>query len=316
MAALARRWLIVAEGLLLGMFVVLLVTMRRGLVTMSPRVIAVICGALGVTLIAHAITVLAARRFESAMVIVGVFIVFAGGLANWLFSLQGYVILTELDALPLAATKHLQAFEAGPLSNPSELAGMMQLEKFELAPTPEGFTPTSRVRILQRGGQPVVLTLTPAHGATRRSLRFHQGTFGFAPRIVITRGDRTVFDQVVPFTTRTPSAGVVEFSGDFNVRAEELSIHGAVSLEGLDAQMKGHPRLGLVLKQRGAELGRGELLPGHFAELRDGYRVGFAGVKKWSEIDISRRNYPEPMIAGAALFVAGGAARLFKRRRR
>ena len=42
-----------------------------------------------------------------------------------------------------------------------------------------------------------------------------------------------------------------------------------------------------------------------FADLDGGYRVGFSGLKNWAEIDISRRNYPGPILWGGAMALAG-----------
>ena len=80
---------------------------------------------------------------------------------------------------------------------------------------------------------------------------------------------------------------------------------GALTLEDLDDDMKGHPTLELVAERDGAVVGKGTLRPGAFAELSDGTRVAFSGLRRWSEIDFSRRRYPLPMLAGAALLVLG-----------
>ena len=52
-------------------------------------------------------------------------------------------------------------------------------------------------------------------------------------------------------------------------------------------------------------LGRGLLNPGFFAEINQGYRVGFAGLEKWSEIDFSRRNYRDAARWGLVLCLIG-----------
>ena len=59
------------------------------------------------------------------------------------------------------------------------------------------------------------------------------------------------------------------------------------------------------MRRDGQVLGAGKLRPGEFADLEGGYRVGFAGLKKWAEIDISRRNYPGPILWGAGVAAAG-----------
>ena len=39
--------------------------------------------------------------------------------------------------------------------------------------------------------------------------------------------------------------------------------------------------------------------------IEEGYRIGFAGLEKWSEVDVSRRTYGGAVLAGAALALAG-----------
>ena len=55
----------------------------------------------------------------------------------------------------------------------------------------------------------------------------------------------------------------------------------------------------------GEPLGQGTLLPGHFADLDEGFRVGFVDLKRWSEIDVSRRNYGEPVLGAGLVAVLG-----------
>ncbi len=52
-------------------------------------------------------------------------------------------------------------------------------------------------------------------------------------------------------------------------------------------------------------LGQGALLPGHFAAIEEGYEIGFAGLEKWSEIVISRRNYGGLVVAGGLVALIG-----------
>ena len=82
-------------------------------------------------------------------------------------------------------------------------------------------------------------------------------------------------------------------------------MEGSVDLATLDAAMKGHATLVLSVRREGAAIGRGKLLPGHFADLEQGYRLGFAGLQKWSEVDVSRRTYGSAVLAGAALALGG-----------
>ena len=78
-------------------------------------------------------------------------------------------------------------------------------------------------------------------------------------------------------------------------------------LASLDEGMQGHATLHLTVERDGELIGRGSLLPGRFAEIDQGYRVGFAGLEKWSEIDISRRHQGGLVLAGMGLAVAGAA---------
>jgi hypothetical protein len=163
------------------------------------------------------------------------------------------------------------------------------------------------------------VAIDPGARATAGPLHLYQGAFGFAPRIVLTRAGETVFDRVVPFTTeRTDAKGVV-FEGSFLLEREGLTAHGRVDLDSLDGGMRGHATLEIELARGDELLGRGRLLPGHFAEVADGYRVGFAGLAKWSEIDVARRSYPGVMLAGGALALTGAIGGLVSwpiRRRR
>lgn len=301
-----------AHLLLLALFVATLLAFRAGVVPVRPAALAAICGALVLLYAIELGKAIRRRRVGTSFIFLGAIAIFAGGLANWLFSLQGYVILSEVDAVPLAATAHLSDFDAGPLSNVREMTAMLQLEKVVLEPAAGGFRPVSKIRLARADGHVRPLELAHDRAASDGTIRFHQGMFGFSPRIVIVKGDKTLFDNVVPFTTASCAPGVVAFNGAFDVAAQQLSFRGGIDLQDLDARMKGHPRLGFELTHAGKLLGRGELLPGHFADLPDGYRLGFAGMKRWSEIDISRRNYPEPMIAGALLIVTGVVVRRWR----
>jgi hypothetical protein len=148
-------------------------------------------------------------------------------------------------------------------------------------------------------------SVSPGKPVRVETLHFQQGAFGYSPRIVILKDEETLFDKSVPFLTEREGQAGISFSNDFSLEEEGLQLSGRVNLESLDGQMRGHPRLDLEISKNGAVIGRGDLLPGHFAEMKEGYRVGFAGLEKWSEIDITRRNYPEPVMAGLALLVIG-----------
>ena len=234
----------------------------------------------------------------------GLLLALGAGSANWALGLRGFVVLHEGQTVPLHRGSHLGAFEAGPLASIEEMDLVVTLEEVELVPVGgEGFYPISRLRAGRAGEEPVRLEVSRRAVARSGALLFYQGAFGFAPRIVITRGERTLFDRVVPFTTERRGPSGVSFEGHFTVEGEGLEARGSVNLpDGLD----GHASLAVTLTHEGALLGRGTLLPGHFAELRDGYRVGFAGLKKWSEIDLSRRSYRDVVLVGAGLALVGG----------
>lgn len=295
--------------------IAVLVAMRRGWVPSSPAVFA------GIAAVVLAITTfvlllaLLRRSVAAILFAVGLLLVYGGGMANYLFSLQGYTILAELDSVRLADGRELQQFESGPLSNLGEMDLTLQLEKLELVPAADGFVPVSRVRLIRKGTPANVVTLSTDEGATDGSLRFMQGAFGFAPRIVVTRDGEAVFDRYVPFTTRRAAADGVVFEETFNIAAEKLTVRSALDLASLDGDLRGHPRLGVFVTRDGEELGRGELSMGHFGRLRDGTHIGYAGLKRWAEIDISRRNYREPVLAGAALVLLSAALAPFLRRR-
>ena len=244
------------------------------------------------------------------MMLSGLAAAFGFGISNWLWSLQGYVVLKEREAMPLHGGSHLLAFEAGPLSDPASLDLTLQLEELTLVPTSEGGLYTrSRLRIKGPDGKVTVTDVSPKQVATYGSLRFYQGAWGFAPRIVILSGDETVFDEVVPFMTRVHDRGAyLSFEEAFTIEDEELEARSGIDLSSLDEGLRGHAMLVVSVRKAGQPLGEGRLSVGHFAEIGGGYRIGFAGLERWSEIDFSRRNYRRQMVWGFGLFLLGMAA--------
>jgi hypothetical protein len=111
----------------------------------------------------------------------------------------------------------------------------------------------------------------------------------------------------VPFTTERRQASGVSFDGAFTLASEDLAVDGSVDLASLDEGMQGHATLHLTVEQDSELIGRGSLLPGRFAEIDQGYRIGFAGLEKWSEIDISRRHQGGLVLTGMGLAAAGAA---------
>ena len=123
---------------------------------------------------------------------------------------------------------------------------------------------------------------------------------------VVAKGE-TAFDRTVPFTTRRRGAAGITFDGLFTIASERLLVAGSVDLASLDEGLRGHATLHLEVRREGVLLGGGSLLPGHFAEIAEGYRIGFVGLEKWSEIDLSRRTYGGFVLAGAGVALLGGA---------
>ncbi len=237
----------------------------------------------------------------------GVLVALGGGMANWALSFQGFVLLHEGEAVPLHGGGHFRRLEAGPLFPASEMDVVILLEEVELVPAPGGaFYPTSHLRLQRTGEDPVGIEVSSQRGAAGGALRFFQGAFGFAPRSVILQGDEIVFDRLVPFTTERHGPNGVAFQGHLTVEEERLEVDGKLDLSTLDDRMRGHTTLLLSVARDGNSLGRGSLLPGHFAELAEGYRVGFTDLSKWSEIDIKRRNYRQVVMLGGLLGLAGG----------
>lgn len=264
------------------------------------------------------------------LLLAGVLAALSAGSLNWLFGLQGFVVLHSGEAAPIHGGSHLQDFQRGPLASFEEMDLVLGLREVELIPIGGGsFYPESHLFLQGRslqgrdpgadGGESGIargesghreLTVSPWASAAAGPLRFHQGAFGFAPRIVLLHDDETVFDRTVPFTTErrgTPGAGPsgVSFQGHFTVAEKELDVRGEVDLASLDEGLRGHATLRLEVRRENRLLGRGELRPGRFAELAEDWRVGFAGLSRWSEIDISRRTYGGGVLAGGGLALAG-----------
>jgi hypothetical protein len=236
----------------------------------------------------------------------GLLLALGAGFVNWALGLQGFVVLHEGETIPLHRGSHLQHFDAGPLASLQEMDLVVTLVELELVPEGgDSFHPRSLLQVARAGEEPDRVEVSPRTAARSGPLRFYQGAFGFAPRIVITRGEETVFDRVVPFTTERHGESGVSFHGHLTVEKEGLELRGAVRLaEGL----RGHATLDAALTHDGTPLGRGTLEPGHFAELADGYRLGFVGLRKWSEIDVSRRHFGDLVRLGAGLALLGGVS--------
>jgi hypothetical protein len=290
--------------------------LKSGRLSHSPWVLTALVGMALAGLLARAAAVLVeavrGRRppvgaAGELLLVLGVLASLLGGLANWSLGLQGFVVLYEGEAVPLHEGGHLQHFEAGPLARLEEMEFVLELGEVELVPLGEGlFYPESRILVRQAGAAPVEAALSTRTSARAGSLRFFQGAFGFAPRIVLLEEGKAVFDKVVPFTTERRGPTGVAFEGSFRIEERGLDFRGRVDLASLDEGMRGHATLELSLSRNGESPGRGRLLPGRFAELGDGLEVGFAGLSKWSEIDIARRDYGRAIVGGALLAAVGG----------
>jgi hypothetical protein len=290
--------------------------LRTQALSHPPWVLAVLVAALVIALLGRFVGVTwslrtrwphrAAASSAQLLLLGGLLLALGAGFANWARGLQGFVVLHEGETIPLHQGSHLQELETGPLASLEEMDLVITLLELELVPEgDEAFRPRTILRVGRADGEPVRLEVSSRAAAASGDLRFYQGAFGFAPRIVITHEEKTVFDRVVPFTTERRGRSGVSFAGHFTVEKEGLEVRGAVHLpEGLS----GHPSLSAVLTREGRPLGRGSLLPGRFAELREGYRLGFAGLKKWSEIDVSRRNFGGLVRLGAGLALLGGVS--------
>ncbi len=312
----ASRWLAGLGWLCLALAVLDWVALRQGVAPHPPSVLALLVSLVLACLGLRALVLLGGLvgrperrigRVAELALAAGVLVALGAGMANWLLRLQGTVILNEREAVPLEGGTALQVFDAGALSRLEEMGLTLALDRLELVAAGSGsFYPASSLSAWREGQEPRRLRVTPHERAAFGALRFHQGAFGFAPRIVLLRDGETLFDKVVPFLTERRGRSGLSFEGRFTLEREDLQVEGSVDLATLDEGMRGHATLALVLTRDGEPFGRGSLLPGRFAEIEQGYRIGFAGLERWSEIVVSRRNYGRLVLAGGAVALAGG----------
>jgi hypothetical protein len=323
------RWFTVFRWASLALAVVDLTALKAGLVSHSHWILAslMVTALLAFSArVVQQVILLFLRRQRSLRLLArmavaaGVALALGGGLANWALGLQGYVILTETEKARLRGGAELQGFEPGPLGDVAELDVVLGLDELELVPAgTEGYFPMSRLRVWRGHDEPASLQVSPQESAGAGPLRFHQGAFGFAPRIVILRdGDNTetLFDKVVPFLTERRGPRGILFNGSFTIAKADLRVEGVIRLDSLDEGLRGHATLDLAVTHGDEPLGSGSLLPGKFAELEGGYRVGFAGLKRWSEIVVSRRSYGTVVLLGTVLALAGALLFLLPDRKR
>jgi hypothetical protein len=255
-------------------------------------------------------------RGGEILALAGVAVVAAAGLANWALDFRGLLLLTEGEELPLANLRHYRAVAAGPLGNPGPGDAVVRLQRVELVRAPAGLAPRSRLFFTPRRGEPFrELVVEQARAARAGALTLHQGAFGFVPRVVVQREGQTIHDAYVPMGARRDAARGVSHEGTLTLE-DGVVLTFAIDLSQLDEEMKGHPVLGVELRRGQEILGRGELLPGHGATMRDGWHVGFGGLKRWSEIDVSRGSFRGTALAGMVIAVVGAAVWIGARVRR
>src|SRR5512140_1613483 len=121
---------------LLAALAALLVLFRQRVLEVPPGFFALGASLLLLLYVIDCVASFRARQFAPFVLLLGAILIFAGGLANWLYSLQGYVILSEIEAIPLGATAHLVAFDGGPLSDVDDMSAFLLLLQLALIPSP------------------------------------------------------------------------------------------------------------------------------------------------------------------------------------
>ncbi|HSN15924.1 MAG TPA: hypothetical protein VLT61_14930, partial [Anaeromyxobacteraceae bacterium] len=302
------RWAVAACLLLAALAWVLV--RRVGL--LPPAAGAVL--AMGAALAASAVFVqdLRALRSKRRWSVVGSGLLFGGiafaggaGMVGWARSIQGYLLLAEGEPSPVSTVEDLQKHWGGPLGSVAELRGTVLLDRLLLEPVGRGFEPVSHVVARTEDGAERRVDVSPARPGVVGGLHLYQGAFGFAPRIVVKKGARTLFEGHVPFRTRLLERRAVAFDGEVDVPEEGLHVTGEVDLSTLDERMRGHPTLLLRVEKGGRELGGGALTPGHFADVGEGYAIGYAGMRRWSEVDVRRAGMARWVRAGLLASAAG-----------
>lgn len=304
----------VAAALLLALAGGLLAAMRSGRMTARP----VALGAVVIlaALVTTAALLLAARRLVrgppttalagEALTWAGVLLALGAGLLGWSRSVTGAFLAFEREPLRLSRPADLVDLQAGPLADAKLLDLTVALAKLELrAAGPAAFFPVSHLRVLDAAGEEAGVDVARGAPGHHGALVFHQGAFGFAPRIYVTHGADVLLDANVPLRTSRAGPDGLQFLGEFELAREKLLFRASVDLGPLDPDMKGHPLLELSAERAGAPIGAGKLRPGEYATLDGGYRVLFAGLKRWSEIDFVRHRNPLAVRWGLVLALAG-----------
>jgi hypothetical protein len=295
--------------------IVLLLSFKLGRLTPRPALLAGLMVAFSAGLVAELALILAdllrrrhgaVRSAGASSLVVGLLLVVGGGTANWLFALQGFVIINEGEKVSLDGGSQLQSFSSGPLGDPSELELQLGLERLQFEDDEAGrFVPVAQIWLQRQDHQERRVELAKGQGLAEGPLVVALGAFGYSPRILLKRGDEILFDRQVPFMTRREGADQLRFLGSFQVREQGLRARGEVRLSTENPKVLGHPVLALEVFDGERSLGSGELQLGHSTELEGGVGILFAGLPKWVELVVHRRNYQQHMFVGAVLFVAG-----------
>jgi hypothetical protein len=311
----ARHWGGRAAALaLLAAALAWLAAMKTGRVPVRPGSFALLVGALLLTV--GAVLALAVRRslpagpgrpfaVAEALAAAGLLLVGGGGLANWLLGYQGFVVVLEREPVRLSRAEQLNAFEAGPLGRLHDLDLTIGLARLALTSNGPGqFSARSRLKVLDASGVERAVELAPGAAARIGSLVLRQGAFGFCPRITVTVDGKTVHDGLVFFRTLREGPDGLAFVGELDLAGPKLRLDGVVTLENLDGEMRGHPSLQLTVRRDGGPVRAVGLQPGKATEVVPGVVVSFTGLRRWAEIDFSRRTYALPIWLGLGMLGA------------
>jgi len=305
----------VIAALLVSTSAAYLVAVRRDLIPVNRASFAtlVALSAVSASVVAVHAALRAATRprrlsaLAEALAAAGLVAVAVAGCAGWAFRIRGVVVVPEREPIRLSRPEDVNAVDAGPLANLRDLDVTVGLARLKLVGAGPGhFRAVSFLKVLSGEGEEVGLRVAAGEPARFRTLVFKQGAFGFLPHIVIEKSGHVLLDTSVPFRTLRDAEPGLAFLGDFTVREEDLAVHGAVTLADLNDEMNGHPTLELVIERSGKPLGSGNLKPGEFVDLPEGFRVGFTGLRRWSEIDFATRTWAyRAMYAGFGVFLVG-----------
>jgi hypothetical protein len=240
-----------------------------------------------------------------ALAMLGLLVLVGAGLSNWLLEYRGLLLLQEGDAVVLGPESHLRDLTVGPLGRLTQPSGLLQLDRVRLLPAEAGFVAESSLRYTDDDGKARDVMIRTGGPARVGPVTLHQGAFGFVARIVVQHQGTTLFDRWVPIESKVDERRAIAFDAKLDVGQAGVTLAVAVGLDHLDEAMKGHPVLGVELRKGDEVLGAGELLPGHGATMTDGWHVGFGGLKRWSELDLSRESFPRTALGGIALTLAG-----------